>query len=336
MPTAEEILALRDRSGLFPGVTPAERKAAYRALLMAFHPDTGPGTPEAARAFDHVQAMWKRVNAASTRRLLRLANGRQLAFTSFEALPAEEGELLLGARSFLWVLEAGFADLADGLDARTAFRFANTAMERQFSRQLPVLLRTDRLMDGGAAIVVARRPGSIRLAELIARKGPLAPVHVAWLVSSLMNLSVYFDWAGIVHGGIVAQNVFVDPATHEAQLLGGWWYATTPGRRYRALLASVAQIVTARGDGSVAATAIDRVAIRRLAIALLGAAGVSGLAATSGLPGPVAAWLALPPADDAVEDYRSWEKARGALGPRKFVRLPVSAADIHPTTNEGE
>lgn len=336
MPTADEILAIRDSSALFPGVTPAERKAAYRGLLMAFHPDTGPGTPEAARAFGHVQAMWKQTNAARTRRLLRLANGRQLAFTSLETLPAEEGELLLGAKSLLWLLDAGYADLADGLDARAAFRFANAAMESQFSRQLPVLLRTDGLAGGGASIVVARRPGSIRLAELIARKGPVAPVHVAWMVSSLMNLSVYLDWAGIVHGGIVASNVLVDPSTHEALLTGGWWYATRPGLRFKALPAAVAQIVTARGAGPVAATAIDRIAIRRLAIALLGAAGVSGLAAVSGLPAPVAAWLALPPADDAVEDYRSWEKARSALGPRKFVRLPVSAGDIHPLTNEGE
>ena len=38
----------------------------------------------------------------------------------------------------------------------------------------------------------------------------------------------------------------------------------------------------------------------------------------------MAEWLVLPPADDAFQDYRSWERAREAsFGARRFVEMDV-------------
>jgi hypothetical protein len=341
--TGAELLALGEPERLF-SPTAAAIKQAYRALAWAWHPDRNTA-PEAAAVFAHVGALY---HAA----LAKLARGRWHVPGLFRCtardgavhiiryqrqVEFELGTMLIAKTALVFVLRPEFADLFDaGQRALARPRFANDAMRAQIAPCLPLATTTIATPDG-PVLIVDKAPELVRLRDLLDHVGgALDPRHVAWIVSSLLNLACWLDYAGLTHNAIGLEAVFVAPHAHRCALLGGWWYAAARGARLQALPARSAAL--APPDVLAARTAdirVDLELIRATGRALLGdetgSALARGVANGAGrAPRPLVDWLRGAPCDTALGDYELWGSVlEASFGARRFVELGVSASDIY-------
>ncbi len=70
-------------------------------------------------------------------------------------------------------------------------------------------------------VAIEKKPGVYPLRLL----GILLDRHTAWVISRLENLCCLLSYSGIVLNGLTLDNLFVEPATHQIYLYGGWWFA---------------------------------------------------------------------------------------------------------------
>ena len=232
----------------------------------------------------------------------------------------ELGECYIGETFVAYALEKANRDLFDAA-VRTigSFRYADDAMKREASRALPqvqaVAETADRLV-----LILHRNADMVMLGDLIGHfGGRLDPKHAAWVISGLVNLGCYLEWAGLMHGAIAPDTVFVSPKHHSVALLGGWWYAMRVNEKLRALpQRSLDALPPIAADAKRAACAVDSELIRLLGREMLGDPAGTKLLHDRSIPAAFAQWTAHPPANSAFADYCSWEKAcEASFGRRK-------------------
>ncbi|MBY3433080.1 hypothetical protein HFN89_02655 [Rhizobium laguerreae] len=339
---AVEILSIGEgeASALFPGSKSAIKKRFWE-LAQAWHPDAN-RHPKALEVFAHISRLHDIVigrasptaSAAkqATTKTWKLEGTGEIAVRTQAVHPGPLGDVIVTSGTIAYETVAGFEDVADAEEAAVrSFRFASDAMKKAMENFLP---RQKRRIDAvGTRVNVFHRPPDTVLLTDLARHmgGRIPPKHVAWIVSSLENMACYLNWLGVSHGAISTENVLVSPAMHSVVLVGGWGYSTPFGKRPKALpertLSRVPRLAVA---GETADPKVDLALIRATAMELLGTSGGGGLALMKDVPDALRMWLSLPPAENAVEDYQSWERCLvESFGPRKFVKLEVNPADVY-------
>lgn len=123
--------------------------------------------------------------------------------------------------------------------------------------------------------------------------GNIRGEHTAWVVSRLENICCVLEYSGILHSGISVDSVFINPRTHEAMLLGGWWKAR----------------LKKPGESSDA----DLKAIRTTASKLLGGY-------IDSVPDEFKRFIRNKPADIAYDDFAIWDMViEKGFGGHKFI-----------------
>ena len=157
----------------------------------------------------------------------------------------------------------------------------------------------------------------------VIKKGVL-PVHAAWMTSRLMNMLCMLDHAGIMHGGLSLDNLFVDTSNHSLFLVGGWWYARKAGKKLVVLPAeAMNKLPASMLTDKIAETRLNNILVQQMAIELFGGKSLAHLRTLKDVPKQVVEFLASSlvgmPAQVA---YSTWEKTLVAgFGPRKFVKF---------------
>jgi hypothetical protein len=342
MMDAVEILSIGEGEALslFPGPKPSIKKR-FRELAQAWHPDVN-RHPKALEVFAHISRLHdiatgrSKSSAAAPRpvatKTWKLAATGEIAVRAKAVHKGPLGDVIVTSGSVAYETVTGFEDVADAEEAAVqAFRYASDAMKKAMEHFLP---RFKRRIDAvGMRVNVFQRPADTVLLTDLARHmgGRVPPKHVAWIVSSLENMACYLNFLGVSHGAISAENVLVSPAMHSIILVGGWGYSTPFGKRPKALpertLSLVPRLAVA---GETADPNVDLALIRATAMELLGTSGGGGLALMKDVPDAMRMWLSLPPRENAVEDYQSWERCLvESFGPRKFVKLEVNPAEVY-------
>lgn len=345
MLTAQNILEITpaDAVKLFPGEL-RDIKSSYKKLAQIWHPDHNPN-PEATAVFAHISKLRDiavrlqkggRISPALVVREYDLGTGKTSIFRYVRAHKGDLGDILISAQSIVYEIPIDFADVACAERDRIAnFRYADDAMKNEISRYLPVLKRALELSD--RQVLFYEKPQDcVLLTDLAAYFDHKMPaVHVAWIVSSLMNMACYLGWSELVHGAIAMDTVLVCPAKHSISLVGGWGYATAVGRRPNVLPRRTTSLVprlTIKGETISPRVDIDL--IKDIAQELLGAPGGAGLHFNKDVPLSIKEWLVSPSSDDAVAEYRAWMKALvDGFGKRRFVEMKVSPDVIYATPN---
>jgi hypothetical protein len=315
-------------------------KKDWLALAALWHPDRNASEPDAGKVLQHINALYQAAlhkfalgewEGGGVLELPARGGGkRELCYLQRRRF--ELGERIIGETFAAYTVEMAYRELYDAaLRTIGTFRYADDAMKKEFSRALPRCGETvetaDRLI-----LIEERNPDLAALDDLIEfLGGRLEAKHAAWIVSGLLNLTCYLEWAGLMHGAIAPDTVFVSPRHHSVALLGGWWYAVPAGAKLRALpqrtLNAVPSII---GGAKRAASAVDSELVRQVAREMLGDPGGTKLLHDESVPRPFRQWIAHPPAEPAYADYCTWEKAREAsFGARKFAGVPAEAGDIY-------
>jgi hypothetical protein len=159
----------------------------------------------------------------------------------------------------------------------------------------------------------------------------LEPAHVAWVQSTLHNLTCYLSYTGIVHHDISPDTYFISPKEHEGHLLGGWWYALTVGSPLRQLPSRTFQFLPWE-------VKTRKLALVQTDLELIRAFGREALGDINGtklkgkvVPKAMLNWMNNVAGDDAVEEYKRWRDVlTDSFGKRKFVKMDLGPEQIYP------
>lgn len=344
MRTATEILAIGERnaSALLPGEA-ASVKAEFRKLANAWHPDHS-ADPMASAVFAHLTVLkaaalralgkGKAAPEASKSRDYATVGGKsyRLRYATLGSGPL--GDVLAGRTHVAYEFMAGFEDVAAAEKANAeGLRFADAGMRKEMERFLPGKVSLLDLGGGKRVAVHAKPEAAVLLGDLVGHMGGrIDPVHVAWIVSGLLNVASYLHWAQAAHGAIGPETVIVSPETHSVGLLGGWGFATAYGKRPAALPERTTSVVPRLAlKGEAADARVDLHLVRAVAQDALGCPGGGGLAMDSSVPEAMRQWLLLPPEENAWKDYAGWNAClERSFGKRRFVDMGVKASAIYP------
>jgi len=276
---------------LFPAAA-VDVQPFYRRLASRWHPDRNraPGATEVFQRIAMLYAAAKKQIAAG-----RWGVGRR---------PFELGEMLIGDARVSFVVTPDAADLyASAVRTLRTFPYDSSVMRRQISHCLPQIEAA-----GPGTLVIKKAPDLVLLADLLEHlDGHMPATQVAWILSSLYNLACWLEWAGITHGAIGPDTVFVSRARQTVALLGGWWYAAPVGTPIAALPARTVEIIPPDiVRDRIADLRCDLELIRATGRELLGDASGARLLRDPSVPRAMADWLRHPSSGSALTDYRLW------------------------------
>jgi len=320
---------------------PEQLHRQYGAWLKVWWPQVDRVDRHAEAAFMHFQALYacalERSQAGSWQfpgvRSVVDVQGVRHDIEFLVRRPFELGEVFVGNQSVAFFLDPTYRDLYDRARSLLGrLPFADVSMRAMFTDALPAVTAAFEIAlpapFAGKLVLVVRKPAEYLLLADVLTHGELDPRHAAWIVSGLHNLACWLQFAGIAHGAIAVDTIFVSPVGHSVSLLGGWWYATRYGAPIAALRAATVAALPAevlekhRGDSR-----IDPTLVRELAQNLLSGTGAN---ARVRVQNTLAMWLRLTSGGDARADYAIWERVRTEVfGPRKFITLDLTAADLY-------
>jgi hypothetical protein len=334
--TADDILAIPEDAPerLYSSAATAEKEA--RKLNQKWHPDHN-SHPRAGDVFTllrKLQAEAKRKLAEGTWETPGLLSIRSTAGAQFELrysrkVALEVGTMYVGRTVVAFDIPFGNLDLLEDAERQIArLTYANDAMRNEFARYFPETAKKVETATG-ALLVLKKSPGQLLLQDVLQfYKGKMPAVHVAWVLSRLLNIACYLEMQGKVsHNAIGPDTVFISPAEHTAHLFGGWWFATSLGAPMKAasqrvmLCAPPAVLQKKVGD-----TRTDMEMIQALGRELLGDPTGVRLANDSSVPRALVDWLQLSTHQSAVATYKDWQSRVliEAFGPRKFVQMDLT------------
>ena len=339
--SAEALLAipLLEPERLFTGNV-QQAKQEFRALAAIWHPDRRPeaGTAE---VFQHLSRLYDAAVQKLRGGLWNLPGQLMVHTTDGGAYHIhyrkmrefELGRMFLGDRIVAYVVDKDHSDLFQhALQVIERLPCANPQMAAEIRPVLPDIIRHLETEDS-RVLVVRKTPDLLLLRDVLDHfNGRLDARQVAWILSSLLNLACYLDYARLAHNAIGVETGFISPPQHCCALLGGWWYAVRQGERMRAAPAATLQyapseVITRKcGDSRT-----DLELIRALGRELLGDISGARLMREKAAPPPMLDWLRLPAPQSAVDDYHTWQRQvlTASFGERRFVRLDLSVDDLY-------
>ncbi|MTH95069.1 J domain-containing protein [Roseibium sp. RKSG952] len=338
MPTAAEILKMSAEQAtiLFPG-DEREIKKRFHRLAMTWHPDrsSDPKSGDVLQKLIELKEVALRGCLKVVRHevLLKTDEDKTFRLNFLKENLTEAGRILIGTNTVTFIHRPDLGDIGRAEKERVEnLKFANDMMRKQMRTLLPCTIKSSALKDGGHFTVMERPAGSVFLKDLIEYHGGQMPVrHVAWIVSGLMNIACYLEWAGLVHGAISPEALTIQPEKHSVHLLGGWGFVTKIGERPIALPGRTTEVYPKIAvKGQAATPEIDASLIRNVALDCLGKSHGGQLLTEGTVPKPFANWISLPPASRAVADYEAWMTALvESFGPRRFEKMSCTSAKIY-------
>jgi len=335
MITAEQILVIKKPEKMFRG-SPVEIKKQYYDLAKMWHPDTNK-EKKAGDVFRHVNVMYheavKKIETSTWEGsgILTVAGekGEHHDFPYDFQLPFELGNYYVADTYVIYSVQKAYKDLFHNANKTISnFKFAADKMRIEMEKYLPkkikIITTKDRFI-----LQVKKDSGMLSLREVLNYYKTMDPKHVAWVQSSLHNITCYLEYAGIAHNNISVDNYFIDTEKHIGALLGGWWYTSKIGSPLKQVPGWVLNFLP--WDVKT-----NKTASQKTDLELTRAAGRELLGDINGLkmvavPKPMQAWLKSVSHGNAVEDYKAWgEVLTASFGKKRFLKMELDCKILRP------
>ena len=137
----------------------------------------------------------------------------------------KDEKLYTGNNELIYLLPERYKQYCErAMDILGSLNYADENMEKEISKYFPQKIELVQTEDNQCILKIKKSIDVLSLKDLYNYFEGLIPVkHVAWIISGLYNLSCYFEFAELTHGGITLENTFVSPYYHSVCLFGGWW-----------------------------------------------------------------------------------------------------------------
>ncbi len=326
--TAEEIIGARP-ADLFKDESSA--RATFHALAKKWHPDHS-SHPLASAAFAALNLKYSQAREAFKRGgyfntlTIKTSKG-EATYPYLAARPFELGEVYICPAHVIWATRREYDDLAKAwLESVKSYKFPNEEVEKKIRPHLPINSHT--VANGERAYtIVDRKLKYLRVADIVAAKGPLNPRHVAWTLTRAYNLAGFLRYANISHLDISPETFFIDPPSHHGALLGGWFYSAPKDVKPLAAPARTSHLAATRDT-----TGLDA-QIRLMGRRILGASSPAQLRANDEVPKPMRDWLLGQPIASIAQAHDLWRNKVliDSYGKHSFTVLDVKEEDIYPS-----
>lgn len=341
--TADQLLAIPEAAPalLFKGDADSVKKA-YRKLAMIWHPDhSANANPEPV--FKHVKALYEKVENLITEGkwdtggplFLTATSGQTYEINYLRRHEFELGMMYVSDKVVTYVIDRSNVDLVERAEATIkGFTYANNGMRDEISKLLPSYPFAGAFQTETSYVIVMRKTADVLLLRDVLDHfgGRMDSRHVAWVVSRLLNLCCYLQYAGLTHNGLSIDTCFISPPHHSVSILGGWWYSARAGDRMVAAPNSTIEW----GPHDLMATKkanirTDLEIVRSIGRQLLGDVSGMRLGRDKVAKDAMINWLRLPASDDAIKEYGIWRNQvlQDSFGARRFVELPLTSSDIY-------
>jgi hypothetical protein len=238
--------------------------------------------------------------------------------------------MYVGNSHITFLIEKDHKNLWDNaISMIKGLRYASDKMKQEMSRYLPTI-RTTAELPKHYALVLNKTPDLILLRD-IPNTIPEWDRHVAWIISSLYNLTCYLEFAGVTHNDISLDTYFISPEYHSGALLGGWWYSCKKGDKLLAVPTDSYNLFppTMRKT-RVADHSLDKELLRALGRELLGDRAGTRLSINEAAPLPLINWLRCATSQPATKEYSLWDKVlEESYGKKKFMHMDISPESIY-------
>jgi len=340
--TANQILdvAENDPERLFSKGAEDQVKKEYRQLAKRWHSDHNPD-PRAKDVMQRLSLLYDKANEKIKLKqwqephLFRFQDlsGKKYQVNYLKKSPFDLGDMYIAKTTVTFVLKKDDRDLFENAkNTITHFSYPNKDMQEKLVNVLPQIVGSFETSDS-LVMILKKDPDDILMSDVITHeKGKIEPVHAAWMISRLHNLSCYLEWSELTHNAITPENCFVSPKDHNVSLLGGWWYAAREGEKLKALPASTVKMVSPTlFDRPIASKKVDLSLIRATGREILGDATGMSFIGSKDIPEAMTSWVNGPSSGDARQDYKIWSEnvLTNSFGARRFVEMKLSPNDIY-------
>lgn len=316
-------------------------KAEYRALAKLYHPDINKSS-EAQEVFAKVNLLYDRALELIAKGDWEVSNlitikSKSCMINNYKYLSEkvfELGKFYICRERLVYVLDSKNKKYYDNAIYMVKnLHYADTNMEKEFSRYFPIIEDTFETVEGNWCIVLQKSEDVFLLEDLLNQQGgKLAEKHTAWVISRLCNICCYLNYQGIVHNGISLSNCFVSPKYHTILLLGGWWYAVEQGEKMIGTQKAIFDIMPLKDKNEkISSYRTDLESVKLIGKQLLNNLSLlTKKGEIESIPDSMKEWLRKGASDKAVEEFTSWNVALDrAWGERKFIVLNVTESDIY-------
>lgn len=311
---------------------PDQRKIQYHTLIKQWHPDITHGDDE---VFIHIQKLYQAAEAGkwdSYETLsIRLPDNKGFDIKYLAKHEFELGAVYVSSKILTWFIKKEYEDLArNGIRTINNIKYPDERIKKEHQKYIPIIKHVADTEDG-LYIVMSKDEDLILLDDLIKHLGRIPPKHMAWMVSSLLNILCFYQITGLTHNGLTTNSVLVNTKKHAAFPFGGWWYAKKVGSDLKFLPPKIHAVappdILAQ---KITKISTDLASVKLIARTCIGDSTGAMLNNTSDIPKPLANWLRLPPHNDAIEEYTLWGKVlKDSWGPRRFLELNVDPSAIY-------
>lgn len=235
---ADAILAIPDdRPGFLFSQDADLRTAEYRALIKQWHPDAGCSDPRAGDIIAKITKLrdladetadtagiWFRPSGV----IVSGSDSRTRTIRFRKWFRTDLGETVYGETVIALFVKPEFSGLfADGLRTIGNLTYPTHEIRREVERYMPKVRANFEARGGTMVLVLEKTPDVFRLRDVIAALGgKIEPRHVAWVMSTALNIACYLERAKLTHNAISPDSYYISPKHHAGLLL-----RTTPRAR---------------------------------------------------------------------------------------------------------
>jgi hypothetical protein len=311
----------------------------YLALAMFWHPDKNKDA-KANDVLAHINLLYKRAQEHVEKGIwhvpgvleLESRDNKKFKIKYLVKRKFELGEMFIGQSIVTFLIARSQEDMViNGLRMIGSIRYPTEDFKKSLLPHMPNVVKSFETQDHWV-ICVRKEPHEVLLLDLIKySKGAIDAKHVAWIISSLLNLACFLQIGDMTHNGITLNTVFVSPTKHAVSLYGGWWYAQYAGKLIKHLPPELYPLASRRlKEHKIAQSLLDLDSIKAIGRACLGDISGGGLRGRKDVPAPFVQFLQLPSSKTAVEQYKEWPKVlEDSFGPRRYQELKITGDDVY-------
>ena len=267
------------------------------------------GSSDARERQLHADRLWKNADSA----VFTCADGRTIEARHLYNGTFDGGAFFVARKNIIYHFTQENAPQPALFRKSTSYLDYPSADTRQLSQFFPRITSGFALADGTSLLVLSKDTEEYPLSLF----GTLGGRHVAWIISRMENLCCVLEYNSLVHPAIDAENLYINPFSHQAALYGVWWRV-------------VKNNTYSPADGHTFTTKENLTGLRNTAARLLGYPNAGAVKVTKDVPKALADFINSVPESNAYDDFAYWDDMLiKAYGERKFTTFSTDEEQIY-------
>jgi hypothetical protein len=316
-------------------------KSEYIQLSKTWHPDCNDNSDESNAVMAKINIFYEKAlnlidqNKWEGKNFIRISSIDKKAYEIRYRVSCnfELGTMYITDSIVAYIIDGKHKDFYENAVKNIKnFKYANDKMKSEISKYLPIILAEFDTTDNNLGLIIQKTPDLLLLKDVLEYYNNNIPDrHVAWILSSLYNITCYIDYINMSHNAISLNTYFISPKYHSGALLGGWWYAVNQNSKMLGVPKEIYNILPPKTkEFKISNITTDLESIRHIGKQLLGEKNGCKVKYNKDVPKAFVDWLLIGSSEKAVEEYSKWTKVlENSYGKRKFVNMDLSSDKLY-------